>query len=31
VFTFPLAWLLHIAVDRAAGYRLRGQDGFVRA
>ena len=28
---FLLAWMLHIAVDRAAGYRLRGQDGFIRA
>jgi hypothetical protein len=31
LFTFLLAWMLHIAVDRAAGYRLRGQDGFIRA
>jgi hypothetical protein len=30
-FTFLLAWMLHIAVDRVAGYKLRGQDGFVRA
>ena len=31
LFTFLLAWMLHIAVDRVAGYKLRGQDGFVRA
>jgi hypothetical protein len=31
LFTFLLAWMLHIAVDRVAGYNLRGQDGFVRA
>jgi hypothetical protein len=31
LFTFLLAWMLHIAVDRAAGYRLRDQDGFIRA
>ena len=31
LFTFLLAWMLHIAVDRAAGYNLRGQDGFIRA
>ena len=31
LFTFLLAWMLHIAVDRAVGYRLRGQDGFIRA
>src|SRR5215813_6205836 len=27
LFTFLLAWMLHIAVDRVAGYRLRDQDG----
>ena len=31
VFTFLLSWMLHIAVDRVAGYNLRGKDGFVRA
>ena len=31
LFTFLLAWMLHIAVDRVAGYNLRGQDGFIRA
>jgi uncharacterized protein DUF4260 len=31
VFTFLLSWMLHIAVDRLAGYNLRGKDGFVRA
>ena len=31
LFTFLLAWMLHIAVDRVAGCKLRGQDGFVRA
>jgi hypothetical protein len=31
LFTFLLAWMLHIAVDRVAGYRLRGRDGFIRA
>jgi uncharacterized protein DUF4260 len=31
LFTFLLAWMLHIAVDRVAGYNLRGRDGFVRA
>ena len=31
LFTFLLAWMLHIAVDRVAGYKLRGHDGFVRA
>ena len=31
LFTFLLAWMLHIAVDRVAGYRLRGPDGFIRA
>ena len=31
LFTFLLAWLLHIAVDRAAGYNLRTADGFIRA
>jgi hypothetical protein len=31
LFTFLLAWMLHIAVDRAAGYNLRGKDGFIRA
>ena len=31
VFTFLLGWMLHIAVDRAAGFGLRGKDGFIRA
>ena len=31
VFTFLLGWLLHIAVDRIAGYNLRDKDGFIRA
>lgn len=31
LFSFLLAWMLHIAVDRAAGYSLRGKDGFIRA
>jgi len=31
LFTFLLAWMLHIAVDRVAGYNLRGKDGFIRA
>jgi hypothetical protein len=30
LFTFLLAWMLHIAVDRVAGYNLRSQDGFIR-
>ncbi len=31
LFTFLLAWMLHIAVDRVAGYNLRTRDGFIRA
>ncbi|MEC3913468.1 DUF4260 family protein [Nocardia sp. CDC160] len=31
LFTFLLAWMLHIAIDRAAGYGLRTADGFIRA
>jgi hypothetical protein len=31
LFTFLLAWMLHIAMDRVAGYNLRGKDGFIRA
>lgn len=27
----PLAWALHVAVDRTVGYGLRGSDGFQRA
>jgi Domain of unknown function (DUF4260) len=27
----PLAWALHIAVDRTLGYGLRTRDGFRRA
>jgi hypothetical protein len=30
-FTFLLSWMLHIAVDRVAGYNLRDKDGFIRA
>lgn len=30
VFLAGLAWLTHIAVDRAAGYGLRAPDGSVR-
>ena len=26
-----LAWSLHISIDRAAGYGLRGSDGFQRS
>ncbi len=29
-FAAALAWALHIAVDRTAGYELRGADGFQR-
>lgn len=29
-FVLGLAWFGHIAVDRAAGYRLRDADGWVR-
>ena len=31
LFTFLLAWMLHIAVDRVAGYNLRARDGSIRA
>jgi hypothetical protein len=31
LFTFLLAWMLHIAADRACGYNLRTADGFIRA
>lgn len=30
LFTFLLAWMLHIAIDRAAGYNLRTKEGFIR-
>ena len=30
VFLAGLAWLTHIAVDRAAGYGLRAADGSIR-
>ena len=30
LFTFPLAWMLHIAIDRVAGYNLRTKEGFIR-
>ncbi len=30
LFLAGLAWLLHVAVDRAAGYGLRAPDGSVR-
>jgi hypothetical protein len=26
-----LGWALHIAIDRAVGYGLRGSDGFQRS
>jgi hypothetical protein len=29
-FTFALAWLAHIAVDRASGYGLRDKQGWQR-
>jgi hypothetical protein len=31
LFNFLLAWMLHIAVDRVAGYNLRARDGSIRA
>jgi len=30
LFTFLLAWMLHIAIDRVAGYNLRTKEGFIR-
>ena len=30
LFTFLLAWMLHIAIDRIAGYNLRTKEGFIR-
>lgn len=30
LFTFLLAWMLHIAIDRVAGYTLRTKEGFLR-
>jgi hypothetical protein len=30
-FVGAIAWALHIAVDRTAGYRLRAPDGFQRS
>jgi Domain of unknown function (DUF4260) len=30
LFTGGLAWLAHVALDRALGYGLRGRDGFQR-
>ena len=30
-FAGGLAWTAHIAIDRAAGYRLRNREGFIRA
>jgi hypothetical protein len=30
-FAGALAWTAHIAIDRAAGYRLRDHDGFIRS
>lgn len=30
VFNFGLAWLVHIAADRALGYGLRTPDGWQR-
>lgn len=29
-FVFALAWLAHIAIDRALGFRLRDRDGRIR-
>jgi len=29
-FTFLLTWMLHIAIDRIAGYNLRTKEGFIR-
>ena len=31
LFLAGLAWLLHIAIDRAAGYGVREADGSIRA
>ncbi|WP_235947489.1 DUF4260 family protein [Nocardia terrae] len=30
LFTFLVAWMLHIGIDRSAGYGLRTADGFIR-
>ncbi|MTE11379.1 DUF4260 family protein [Nocardia aurantiaca] len=30
LFTFLLAWMLHIGIDRIVGYGLRTADGFLR-
>ena len=30
LFTLLLAWMLHIAIDRVAGYNLRTKEGFIR-
>ncbi|WP_405488754.1 DUF4260 family protein [Nocardia sp. NBC_00511] len=30
LFTFLVAWMLHIGIDRVAGYGLRTKDGFNR-
>jgi hypothetical protein len=30
LFTFLLGWMLHIAIDRLAGYNLRTKEGFIR-
>lgn len=30
LFTFLLAWMLHIGIDRIAGYGLRTAEGFIR-
>ena len=30
-FAGALAWIAHIAIDRALGYRLRDRNGFIRA
>lgn len=31
LFVFGVAWLAHVAVDRACGYGLRDREGFRRA
>jgi hypothetical protein len=30
LFTLLLAWMLHIGIDRIAGYGLRTKEGFIR-
>lgn len=31
LFTFLIAWMLHIGADRVMGYNLRATDGSIRA